>query len=226
MEISVTDLVVEFPDSKGSMKRVIDVPALGLESGAQMALVGSSGSGKTTLLHCLSGVVRPTAGRITFIPKDANPIELTELSEGQCDEFRARHVGYVFQTFNLLQSLTAHQNVALAAHFGGMKEAAAAKRTKELLDRMGLGHRAHAFPRTMSVGEQQRVALARALVNHPGLILADEPTASLDEANGAEVLKLLKETAAESKSTLLLVTHEGLVWRQFELVTTLKELSR
>jgi putative ABC transport system ATP-binding protein len=132
----------------------------------------------------------------------------------------------VFQTFNLLQSLTAHQNVALAAHFGGMKEAAAAKRTKELLDRMGLGHRAHAFPRTMSVGEQQRVALARALVNHPGLILADEPTASLDEANGAEVLKLLKETAAESKSTLLLVTHEGQVWRQFELVTTLKELSR
>jgi putative ABC transport system ATP-binding protein len=83
MEISVTDLVVEFPDSKGSMKRVIDVPALGLESGAQMALVGSSGSGKTTLLHCLSGVVRPTAGRITFIPKDANPIELTELSVGQ-----------------------------------------------------------------------------------------------------------------------------------------------
>ncbi|HMS18693.1 MAG TPA: ABC transporter ATP-binding protein [Planctomycetota bacterium] len=225
MQIAVKDLQVDVRTASGGYERILSVSHFDAESGAQIALVGGSGSGKTTFLHSLSGVIRPTKGSVEHRPRGEQPVNLMSLSEGARDRFRARHVGYVFQTFNLLQSLTALQNVAIAGHFGGLRGSVAAIRGEELLKRVGLAHRLHALPSTMSVGEQQRVAIARALVNSPGLLLADEPTASLDDENGREVLKLLRAAAVENACTLLLVTHEAQVSEQFETVLRLKDLS-
>lgn len=221
MDIRLDNLKVVFRDRSGNNVPVLDVPSLNIDAGRQVCLVGGSGSGKTTLLNTVAGIVLPTSGRVLFDDTD-----VAALSEAQRDHFRAEHVGYVFQTFNLLQGLTALENVSLPAHFAGHRSAETKDRARALLDRVGLSHRLDARPGTMSVGEQQRVAIARAVINAPTVVLADEPTANLDVKNGDEVLELLKEAASESNSILLLVTHEPRVQEHFDDVRPLSEVSQ
>lgn len=220
MAIRLEALKVRFRDPAGREVPVLDVPELLIEDGRRLCLVGGSGSGKTTLLNVLAGIVTPTEGRVLH-----GDVDLAALPEAARDRFRAEHVGYVFQTFNLLQSLSALENVALAGRFGGQKRAEALTRAEALLGRVDLAHRMDARPGTLSVGEQQRVGIARALMNRPGVVLADEPTANLDEARSEEVLALLEEVVAEQEATLVLVTHEREVQARFDDVVALKEIS-
>ncbi len=156
------------------------------------------------MLNLISGLLRPDAGRVVV-----DGVDIQDLKEGQRDHFRGAHIGFVFQTFNLLAPFTALQNVLLGMRFSDTVPGKEWKeRAKHLLERVGLGHRMHSKPQTMSVGEQQRVAIARALANRQKLIVADEPTGSLDPKNSEAVMDLLLELCVEEKVTLLLVTHE------------------
>jgi ABC-type lipoprotein export system ATPase subunit len=169
-----------------------------------MALWGPSGCGKSTLLNLISGVLRPDSGKIVV-----NNQEIHDFGEGKLDQFRGENIGFVFQTFNLLAPFTALQNIMLAMRFSDTIPAGEWKsRATQLLDRVGLAHRKDSKPNTMSVGEQQRVAIARALANDHQLIVADEPTGSLDPKNAASVMDLLIELCTEEKVTMLLVTHD------------------
>ncbi|PIE25610.1 MAG: ABC transporter ATP-binding protein [Planctomycetota bacterium] len=179
-----------------------DVAELDLAEGDQVALVGPSGCGKTTLLHLVSGLLLPDCGTIEVAGH-----HLHELSEGKRDRFRAGHVGYVHQTFQLLQPFSALENVQLAVLFG-RGAGADALDPLDLLERVGLGHRLRHHPSELSVGQQQRVAIARALVNRPKLLLADEPLGNQDAETGAQVLDLMLELAEELGSTVLMVTHD------------------
>lgn len=221
MDIQIDELRVVFQDPRGKDVPVLDIEALTIAAGRRVCLVGGSGSGKTTLLNVIAGITSPTAGTIRHGDTD-----LTKMSEAQRDAFRAEHIGYVFQSFNLLQGLTARENVALAGSFAGRSTKEANDRAQKLLERVDLGHRMGARPGTMSVGEQQRVGIARALINEPKVVLADEPTANLDAKRSDEVLALLDEVVAEEGATLVLVTHEERVTRRFEDVVELEEVSR
>ncbi|MCB9832598.1 MAG: ABC transporter ATP-binding protein [Planctomycetes bacterium] len=221
MAIKLEDLRMTWREPDGRERHVLDVPLLEVPDASQLCLVGHSGSGKTTLLNVIAGIVRPSAGRV-FVGGE----EISAMGEAQRDLFRARHVGYVFQTFNLLQGLTAVENVMLAMSFAGVAARPARERAEHLLDRVGLSERRRARPATMSVGEQQRVAIARALANRPMVVLADEPTANLDERNAAETIDLLRETTSEENSILLLVTHDAEVRDRFDDVRELREISR
>ena len=221
MSIELQDVTVTFRDPLGASVPVLDVPSLSIEDGRQVCLSGGSGSGKTTLLNVIAGITRPNHGKVVHDGTD-----LSHLSEPARDRFRAQHVGYVFQTFNLLQGLSAKENVLMPAWFGGKTGSASRTRAAELLERMGLRHRMESRPGTLSVGEQQRVAIARAVMNEPKVVLADEPTANLDEKNGDEVLELLREVTSESGSILVLVTHEERVRSRFDDVIALSEVNR
>jgi putative ABC transport system ATP-binding protein len=179
-----------------------------LEAAQHLALVGASGSGKTTLLHLISGIIRPDEGSIRIAGTD-----ITTLTEAQRDRFRAKHIGIVHQTFNLLQGLTARENVLVATMFTDNK--GVEDRTNALLERLGLGAKMHNKPRELSIGEQQRVAVARALVNKPALILADEPTASVDAPNAARVIEEMRAVASEDGASILTITHDAAVQAMF-----------
>jgi putative ABC transport system ATP-binding protein len=180
---------------------ILDNVNLEIRRGEAVALVGPSGAGKTTLLALLAGLDRPTTGRI-WLGKD----ELTALDEDGRAMLRARRVGFVFQSFHLVQSLTALENVMLPLELGG--EANAAKMATETLGQVGLAARIHHYPRQLSGGEQQRVALARAFVTSPEVLFADEPTGNLDTATGEKIGQLLFDLNARTSTTLVLVTHE------------------
>lgn len=172
-----------------------------------MSLWGPSGCGKSTLLNLISGLLRPDTGKIVV---DGEAIE--DMDEGALDAFRGAKIGFVFQTFNLLGPFTALQNVLLGMRFSDTVPSKEWKpRAIQLLERVGLGHRLHAKPNTLSVGEQQRVAIARALANRQRLIVADEPTGSLDPKNADAVMALLLELCEEEKVTMLMVTHDRIL---------------
>jgi putative ABC transport system ATP-binding protein len=216
--LTVVDLKRSYTDPTGKRSVVVDVAHLELEESRQMALRGGSGSGKTTLLNLIAGILRPDSGRI-FVAGQ----ELTALSESRRDRVRGQHIGYIFQTFNLLQGYTALENVRLAMSFGrGIDEHYA----RHLLERVGLGDRMHYRPRQLSVGQQQRVAVARALANHPTLVLADEPTGNLDRRNADAALALIREVCRESKAALLLVSHDEHVLAQYEEVLNMEQINR
>ena len=179
-----------------------DVAELEIAERDQVALVGPSGCGKTTLLHLVSGLLLPDRGTVEVGGRD-----IPKLSEGRRDRFRAGHVGYVHQTFQLLQPFSALENVRLAVLFG-RGAGANPLDPVELLERVGLGDRMRHHPSELSVGQQQRVAIARALVNRPTLLLADEPLGNQDAQTGAQVLDLMLELADEVGSTVLMVTHD------------------
>jgi putative ABC transport system ATP-binding protein len=168
-----------------------------------VALVGPSGSGKSTVLNLIGGLDRPTSGQVWI-----NDTELSASNERTLTRHRRQHVGFVFQTFNLLPRLTAEENVALPLMFSGVPQKERRARARVLLDSVGLGQRLNHRPTQLSGGEQQRVAIARALVGEPALLLADEPTGNLDTVIGAEIMALLKELNAERGLTLLVVTHD------------------
>jgi ABC-type lipoprotein export system ATPase subunit len=172
--------------------------------GVQMALWGPSGCGKSTMLNLISGLLRPDEGVVLV-----DGVELQRLTEGQLDRFRGERLGFIFQTFNLLAPFTALQNVMLGMRFSDTVPQPEWKaRATHLLERVGLGRRVHSKPRTMSVGEQQRVAIARALANRQKLVVADEPTGSLDPKTAKTVMDLLIEMCREEAVTVLLVTHD------------------
>ena len=173
-------------------------------AGEWIAIMGPSGSGKTTLINILGGLDRPSSGRAIV-----DGVDVGALSERELTRYRAEKIGFVFQQFHLVSYLSAVENVMLAQYFHSIADEAEAARA---LERVGLGERMNHFPSQLSGGEQQRVALARALINHPKLILADEPTGNLDEANERLVLDLLKDLH-DAGHTILLVTHSPAIGR-------------
>ena len=220
MTIRLQGVRVEYPGPRRRpAKVVLEVSELEIADGAQLCITGRSGSGKSTLLNCLAGIVVPSAGTIRY-----DELDITELSEPARDQFRANNVGYVFQTFNLLRGLSCVENVGLAASLAGQPGKDAEARARSLLERVGLSDQLDERARTLSVGEQQRVAIARALINRPAVVLADEPTANLDDEASDAVLELLTEIAAEEESTLVLVTHESRVRERFDSVVSVAEL--
>lgn len=174
---------------------------LQIAAGETVAIVGASGAGKSTLLALLAGLDEPSEGRIWL-----NGAELTALDEDGRAAVRARHVGFVFQSFHLVPSLTAIENVMLPLELTGANEVYTP--ALQLLERVGLGMRLKHYPRQLSGGEQQRVAIARAFVTQPQLLLADEPTGNLDSATGAQIIELMFELNREHGTTLVLVTHD------------------
>ena len=176
--------------------------SLDVATGEVAAVMGPSGSGKSTLLNLVAGLDRPTSGTITVAGR-----RIDSLSESALARFRARHVGIIFQFFNLLDDLTVQDNVLLPAQLAGASRRTARARTGELLERMGIERHRDDYPARLSGGQRQRVAIARALVNSPELLLADEPTGALDTATGLAIGRLLQELNADGQ-TLVLVTHD------------------
>ena len=216
--LEISGLKKSFVAPDGETTPVLDILNFEMEAGTQVGLRGASGSGKTTFLHSIAGVLPPAEGRVIVAGND-----VTACSEAERDRIRALHVGYVFQTFNLLQGYTALENVMLGMAFG---KGADADRAKSLLDRVGLAQRMDYRPRQLSVGQQQRVAVARALANQPDLVLADEPTGNLDRAHAADALAILREVCRENDAALLLVSHDRGILEQFETVHALDDLNR
>ncbi len=222
--LEVRDLLVEYRTPDGGILRALDVRRFDLAAGERRCLRGRSGSGKTTLLNAISGIRLPTAGCVRLDGK-----EITALAENARDRLRGRTIGFVFQAFHLLPGFTALQNVVLGSVFAGNPEeesAATLRRARELLRAVGLEARMHHRPASLSAGEQQRVAVARALMNRPKLLLADEPTGSLDAAQAGAVLDLILRLADEAGAALLLVTHDAAVMARFGGVTDLESLAR
>jgi putative ABC transport system ATP-binding protein len=183
-----------------------------------VALVGPSGSGKSTVLNLIGGLDRPTGGAVWI-----NDTELSASNERTLTRHRRQHVGFVFQTFNLLPRLTAEENVALPLMFSGVPDKERLERARALLERVGLEARLTHRPTQLSGGEQQRVAIARALVGEPALLLADEPTGNLDTVTGAEIMILLKELNEERGLTVLVVTHDAEVAAFADRIVTLRD---
>lgn len=208
-----------YREPSGAALPILDVPRLEVAAGEQVVVRGRSGCGKTTLLNAIAGLTTIDSGKVTI-----NGVDLTKLAEVGRDRFRARNVGYVFQTFNLLPAFTALENVLLGMTFTGQRGDPA--RARDLLERVGLGHRQTHKPAAMSVGEQQRVAVARALANKPVLLLADEPTANIDPAHQQQVIDLLRGVCQQENVAMLLVTHSPEVSSQFERVLELEEVNR
>jgi putative ABC transport system ATP-binding protein len=190
---------------------------LDIHDGELVALMGPSGCGKSTLLHLLAGLDRPTAGSIAL-----GEVRVEGLSEAEWALLRRREIGFVFQFFNLVQTLTVAENVDLPALLVGTSRREARRRREQLLDRLGVSVRADALPSRLSGGQQQRVALARALVNRPRLLLADEPTGNLDSESAREVVALLRELADEGQ-TVLLATHDPRVAAHADRVLQLRD---
>ena len=179
------------------------LPSFEVEKGEAVALTGPSGCGKSTLLNLTAGLLRANKGEVQVAG-----VNLADLSPAQMDRHRGSHCGMVFQSFHLLAPFTAIENVCIGQRFGSRKRSNLQERAAEVLSRVGLEHRMHTRPDQLSVGERQRVAIARAMVSGASILLADEPTGSLDPETGGEVFKLLREVANENDRTLLMVTHD------------------
>lgn len=220
MTVAISDLVKSYACQDHGPVRVLDIPHFALGAGEQVALTGGSGSGKTTLLHLIAGILLPDQGRIVF----ADGVDLVRLPEAQRDVYRGRNIGYVFQRHHLLPGFTALENVLLGMGFSGRRPDPAWAR--HLLEQVGLGERLHHRPRQLSVGQQQRVACARALANRPPLVLADEPTGALDEANANQVLELIVGLCRELKASLLIATHDARVVAALPRTVALAGLNR
>ncbi len=176
---------------------------LRIEKGEIVAIMGPSGSGKSTLMHILGCLDVPTSGEASIEEQ-----QIRSLSEKQLVELRGHKIGFVFQTFNLMQTLSAQQNVELPMIFQGMKKRERAQRAAKLLTKVGLADRVHHRPNELSGGERQRVAIARALANDPEILFADEPTGNLDSESGGTILELLKRLSTEDGKTVIIVTHD------------------
>jgi len=214
--IRVTDL--QFRYGEGDFR--LQVPSLELERGSSAAFIGPSGSGKTTLLHLLAGIVLPGAGRIK-----SNGVEVTSLSDAERRDFRIRHVGLVFQEFELLEYLSVLDNILLPYRINPAIRLAPSvrERAEKLAEDVGIRDKLHRYPRKLSQGERQRVAVCRAVLPEPVLLFADEPTGNLDPVNAARVLDILFGLAERSGSTLVTVTHDHELLPRFERVVDFKE---
>lgn len=190
--------------------RAVDDVSLEIQRGEFVALLGSSGSGKSTLLHLLAGLDHPTSGTIEVGSKNLGSLSSMELAA-----YRRQAVGMIFQSFNLVSSMTIAENVELPMRFAEVDRAQRGERVRAALERVGLGRRLHHKPSELSGGEQQRASIARALVNNPSTLLADEPTGNLDSKNGEEIMNLIRELNESFQMTVLLVTHERALAEQY-----------
>ncbi len=216
--LHIQGLKVTVRNPGGANATILEVPELRLDPGQQVCLAGRSGSGKTTLLNAIAGIRRADEGRVEVAGKD-----LAQMGESARDRFRALNIGYVFQTFHLLGGYSALENVLLGMLFGPGPDRAFGE---QLLVELGLGDRLHHRPHQLSVGQQQRVALARALANRPKLVLADEPTGSLDPGSALEALGLMRQACRDHGAGLLVVSHDQAVIADFEHKLDLAELNR
>jgi ABC-type lipoprotein export system ATPase subunit len=216
--LEIKNLKKSYLSPEGVNQKIVDVAHFSLDEKEQVALAGDSGSGKTTFLNMIAGILSPDEGQVVINGQDT-----TKLSGVQRDLLRAENLGYIFQTFNLLQGYTALENVKLGMMFGPRVDMPYAK---QLLERVGLAERFNYLPRQMSVGQQQRVAVARALANHPKLVLADEPTGHLDHGRAMESLDLIRQICKEQGAALLLVSHDKEVLTKFSKIQNLNEINR
>jgi ABC-type lipoprotein export system ATPase subunit len=216
--LEIKQLNKSFLSPEGGRQTVVGVAEFSLDEKAQVALSGESGSGKTTFLNLIAGILKPDSGSIKLAGQ-----EMSALGESQRDRLRATSIGYIFQTFNLLQGYTCLENVLLGMSFGPGADRAFAQ---ALLERVGLGNRLKHYPRQLSTGQQQRVAVARALANRPKLVLADEPTGNLDHRNAGAALELIRAACGENGAALLLVSHDREVLGRFEQVHSLEKINR
>jgi putative ABC transport system ATP-binding protein len=196
--LSGTDLSKKYGDLE-----VVRGVSLAIDTGEFVCLVGKSGCGKTTLLSLLSGLEKPTKGRVTLNGKEINGV-----SEDALALFRRENVGFIFQSFNLIPTLSAWENVALPLFPLKMTNEERRRRATELLEKMEMGHRIEHLPSALSGGEKQRVAIARALINNPKIIFADEPTGNLDSSTGEAIMDILNKLHTEEGVAILMVTHE------------------
>jgi len=213
--IRVRDLVMRLP-SGGRSLTILDGITLDVATGELLAITGPSGSGKSTLLGLVAGLDRPSSGSIVV-----GGVDITRLDEDALARFRRETLGYVFQSYHLIPTLTAVENVAVPLEIAGAPNALV--RARALLNDVGLGDRAHHYPVQLSGGEQQRAALARAVALDPGLLLADEPTGNLDSATGTRIIELLLELRRQRGATLVLVTHDDALARHADRVVVLRD---
>ncbi len=199
-------------------RQVLNQITTDFNSGEFVVLLGQSGSGKSTLLNLISGIEQPTTGQITI-----NDVCITKLDERRCTLFRRDRIGFIFQFFNLIPTLTVLENITLPQELAGVPQAVVAAKAIALLERVGLGDRGEAFPDKLSGGQQQRVAIARALVHDPMLVLADEPTGNLDEETGQTVLELLLELTRSANKTLIMATHNPEIARLADRVMRMQD---
>ena len=228
IHLTLTDVRKTYPSPTGEDIHACDGLSLAVPQGQLLAITGPSGSGKTTLLHLIGGLIAPTAGVIRIGDTD-----LTQLSDHELTLFRRRHVGVIFQAFNLIPTLTAEENILLPILADGRRSPippdAIRPALETLLDRLGLSARRHHYPDALSGGEQQRTAIARALLpdlatqQHGSLLLADEPTGNLDSAASENICRLLRELCDEQHHTMLIVTHERAVADWCDRIVTLRD---
>lgn len=183
--------------------RAVDNISLKIKPGELVLIMGPSGSGKTTLLSMLGGLLRPSQGQIAI-----DGVNITTLNESSLPDIRARKIGFIFQSFNLIDALNVGENILFPSALVPEQREHARKRADQLIELLSLSHRRHALPATLSGGEKQRVAIARALINNPPLILADEPTGNLDSQNGQDVMMILHDIARDKGCAVILVTHD------------------
>ncbi|MCC2274537.1 ABC transporter ATP-binding protein [Streptomyces sp. ET3-23] len=197
--VELNQVTKEYPGGVAALRGV----DLRIERGELLAIVGPSGSGKSTLLHIVGTLDRPTAGTVAIAGHD-----VAALSDRRLSALRARHIGFVFQSFHLVSGVTAQDNVAEGLLYSGLARAERRRRAATALERVGLGDRMHHCPHELSGGQRQRVAIARAVVGEPDLLLADEPTGALDSASGEAVMQLLHDLNADG-ATIAVITHDG-----------------
>jgi putative ABC transport system ATP-binding protein len=201
-------LYIENLEHRYQGSRVLSVEHWQVPFGSQWLILGKSGSGKSTLLHIVAGLLSPTQGQVRIGDQD-----ISKLKAGDLDIFRAKHIGFVFQKPHFIETLSVYENLLLVPFFARGK--VQKQRTNDLLARLGIEHKKNDLPQKLSQGELQRVSIARALVQSPSIILADEPTASLDDDNAHQVLALFKELSSELNATLVVATHDQRVKSQF-----------
>ena len=202
----------------GEVVHALDGVDAFIDAGEFVAIMGPSGSGKSTLLYMLGGLDQPSNGRIWI-----NDQEITALDEDGLAHFRRNSIGFVFQSFNLIPTMTAAKNVEFPMIFSGVRPKEREQRAKKMLELVGLGDRLNHKPTELSGGQQQRVSIARSLVNNPPIILADEPTGNLDSKSGGEIIRILRQMNQEEGRTVVLVTHDPAVAAQADRIIRLMD---
>lgn len=206
--LEIRNLKKTYTSPDGERTLVVDVPIFLIERGDQFAIYGNSGSGKTTFLNLVSGIMTPDSGSIVI-----NDEEMTLFSQAERDSYRGRHIGYIYQSFNLLPQYTAVENILLAMMFGGKPDK---ERAMYLLERVNIAEKADYRPGDLSMGQQQRVAVARAVANKPDIVLADEPTGNLDMRSATAATDLIIRVCEDNNSALILMSHDMNILGRFK----------